>query len=86
MIHIEYIIVGDVKKHNNTTNDFAYDEEETSSCLVLVCGKSLKGAKESLHRMINNPTENDKRLSAGLTNLKIKEVKDEDCWWNFYCD
>lgn len=31
--------------------------------------------------MLNNPTENDKRLMAGHSNFRIKEVPAKDCWW-----
>ena len=61
----EYIIVG------NT--------EEYKDCLVCLCGVSLERAKGILHRMIKNPTDNDKALSKGHTNLRIKEVPEEDC-------
>lgn len=53
---------------------------------MCVCGKSLANANEALERMINNPTENDKRIIKGHTNLRIEEIPDKDCWWNFYCD
>ena len=68
----EYIIVGDTEK--------------CKDCLVCPCGVSLDRAKEILDRMINNPTENDKALSEGHTNLRIKEVPKESCWWNGYLD
>ena len=64
----EYIIVGDTEKYKD--------------CLVCPCGVSLDRAKGILDRMINNPTENDKALSEGHTNLRIKEVPEESCWWN----
>jgi hypothetical protein len=35
-----------------------------------------------LYRMLNNPTDNDKRIIRGHTNLRIEEVSEEDCWWN----
>ena len=68
---MEYIIKGDAKY---------------GSCLVLVCGKSYKSAEESLNRMLTNPDENDKKLIKDHTNLRIEEVEDKDCWWNFGCD
>ena len=64
----EYIIVGDKERYK----DF----------LVCTCGVSLDRAKEILDRMINNPTENDKAITNGHTNLRIKEVPEESCWWN----
>lgn len=64
----EYIIVGDTEKYKD--------------CLVCPCGASLDRAKEILDRMINNPTENDKVITKGHTNLRIKEVPEESCWWN----
>jgi len=35
---------------------------------------------------LNNPTENDKRLIKDHVNLRIEEVEDRECWWNFNCD
>lgn len=63
----DYIIVGDTKKYGE--------------CLVCVCG-TLERADNALYRMLNNPTENDKILMSGFSNLRIKEVPQEDCWWN----
>lgn len=71
---LEYIIVGDVPKHNFT------------HCLVMVCGKSHDRAEEILNRILNNPDENDKRLIKDHCNLRIDKVEDKDCWWNFNCD
>lgn len=68
----EYVIVGDV----NGIRD----------CLIYVCGFSLEHAKRVLDRMLNNPTEDDKKAMVGHTNLKIREVNSMDCWWNYNCD
>jgi hypothetical protein len=54
-------------------------------CLVYVSG-CLDSAEKDLNRMINNPTENDKRLIKGHTDLRIKKVPKSDCWWNGNCD
>lgn len=67
MANSDYIIVGDTEK---------YDE-----CLVCVCGKDKNNAEEALRRIIENPTENDKRLIKGYKNLRIKEVPANKCWW-----
>lgn len=69
---MEYIIKGDTPEFKN--------------CLVYVCGKSFEVAKENLNRMLTNPNENDKKLIQNIENLKIEEVEDKDCWWNFNCD
>lgn len=68
----EYIIVGDTKKYKN--------------CLVCLCGCSFERAQEVLNRMLNDPTEDDKRIIDGHTNLRIKEVEKKHCWWNDGCD
>lgn len=68
----EYVIVGDTKNYNG--------------CLVCLGGTSYKRAEEILERMKNNPNDNDKRLISGHTNLRIEEVDEMDCWWNFGCD
>lgn len=64
----EYIIVGDVA--------------QLGECLIYVCGTSCEWADKLLDRMLNNPTENDIRAMKGHTNLRVKEVSAEDCWWN----
>lgn len=62
----DFIIIGDTK--------------EFSDCLICVCGTE-DNAKKTLERMRVNPTESDKLLIKGHTNLRIKEVQKEDCWW-----
>lgn len=62
------------------------DTEQFKDCLVYVTGKTYEDAEEVLKRMLNNPTENDKRLMSGHTNFRIKFVEEKDCWWNGNCD
>jgi hypothetical protein len=69
---MEYIIEGDTDKYKD--------------CLVFVCGSSKENAEKALHRILYNPTDNDKRLIEGYQNLRIAEVDDKDCWWNYNCD
>lgn len=69
---IEYVITGDTEKYKD--------------CLIYVIGESFDRAKEILNRMLNNPTENDKRVMNGAFNLRIEEVDKKDCWWNGNCD
>ena len=69
---MEYIIVGDTEKY--------------TGCLVSVGYTTVEDAEQAINRMLNNPTENDIRIIAGHTNLRVKPVKDEDCWWNYYTD
>ena len=66
MNNSDFIIVGDTDR---------------GECLVFVAGRTKERANEVLERMLNNPTENDKRLMVGHTNFRIKEVPAEDCWW-----
>ena len=68
----EYIIVGDTEKFGE--------------CLVYICGMSEEHAKEVLNRMLTDPTEIDKSAMQGHTNLRIKEVEEESCWWRHGCD
>ena len=68
----EYIIIGDTERYED--------------CLVCLCGNSFEHAQEILYRMLNNPTENDKRMMERHTNFRIKEVVEKDCWWNYGCD
>ena len=68
----DYVIVGDTEQ---------YDE-----CLVCIC-YTYDNANTVLHRMLTNPTDNDKRLIEGHNNLRIAAVPEEDCWWRRYgCD
>ena len=69
---MEYIIKGDTEKYED--------------CLLLVCGASKSHAEDVLNRLLNNPTDNDKRLIKDHINLRIAEVDDKDCWWNGYLD
>jgi hypothetical protein len=69
---MEYIIKGDTERYED--------------CLVLVCGVSKENAEKTLDRLLNNPTDNDKRLIEGHKNLRIEEVPDKECWWNGNCD
>lgn len=64
----EYIIVGDIEK--------------LGTCLIYTCGKSRDWANKILDRMLNNPTEQDIKEVAKFTNIRVKEVPPEDCWWN----
>ena len=66
MNNSDFIIVGDT---------------DNGECLVFVAGRTEERASEVLDRMLNNPTENDKRLMTGRSNFRIKEVPAEDCWW-----
>ena len=61
------------------------DTEQYGRCLIYVCG-TLVHAEEVLHRMLTNPTENDKALMKDHHNLRIEEVSAEDCWWHGNCD
>jgi hypothetical protein len=65
---MEYVIVGDTKEYKG--------------CLIYVCGKSQENAEKMLKKVLNNPTENDKLVTKGHTNLRIEEVEDSECWWN----
>ena len=67
----DYVIAGDTERYND--------------CLVCVCG-TFERATEVLNRMLNNPTENDKRLIQGHHNLRIEEVPEKNCWWHGNCD
>lgn len=70
----EFIIVGD------------YEEFKDPTCLIYVCGKNRTRAEEVLNRMLTNPNEQDKKLLKKATNIRIEEVKSDDCWWNHGCD
>lgn len=59
------------------------DSEKFDDVLVFVIGHCTKEYAEGvLERMINNPTKNDKRIMKNMRNFRIKEVEENDCWWN----
>ena len=64
----EFIIIGDTAKYKG--------------CLIYTCGVTRLWAEQVLHRMLTNPTERDKEILQTHSNLRIKEVPGEDCWWN----
>ena len=64
----EYIIVGDTENYKD--------------CLIVVCGANEEHAETVLKRITENPTNNDKLLIRGHTNIRIEEVTPENCWWN----
>lgn len=70
----EYIIVGDTESYND--------------CLVVVCGADEDEAKKTLQKMITDPTNSDKQLIKGYSNLRLKKVESKNCWWNdsFLCN
>lgn len=65
---MEHIIIGDTKEYKD--------------CLVTVIYGDRTTAEETLNRMLNNPTDNDKVLMKGMTNFRIEEPKPEECWWD----
>lgn len=64
----EYIIVGDTEKYKD--------------CLVYTVGKDRDHAEKVLQRMFTNPGPDDLEVLKDHTNLRIKEVKSSECWWN----
>ena len=66
----EYIIVGD-------------NANGKEILIHRVCGDKSVG-QTSLEKLKVNPTKYDLECMAGLTNIRLKEVAAEDCWWNVY--
>ena len=64
----EFIIVGDSPK---------YEE-----CLIALAGYTEERANAILERMVNDPNDNDIALIKDCKNLRIKQVKSADQWWN----
>lgn len=64
----EYIIVGDT--------------DEYKECLVMVGFRSKESTEKKIKQMLEDPTDNDKKLIEGHTNLRAKKVVSKDCWWN----
>jgi hypothetical protein len=63
-----YIIVGDTDQYED--------------CLVCAIHGGRDHAEDVLERMLNNPTENDKKLMEGHKNLRVKETVQKNCWWD----
>lgn len=53
------------------------DTKNYIGCLVATCGTNKEYANKILDYMINNPA-----LCKGHNNLRIEEIKSQDCWWN----
>lgn len=64
----EYIIVGD-------TDSF-------KDCLITVVHGDRQFAEKTLESMLYSPTKDDLILMQGHKNIRIKEVVEEDQWWN----
>ena len=64
---MNYIIVG--------------DSETYKEILVYTCGTNKEKAEKILNDMLTNPSKEDKVVMKGLSNFKIDEVEDKDCWW-----
>ena len=62
----QYIIIGDTKEYEG--------------CLVTVCGKDRDFAEAVLKRMTDNPNDNDRRITKGHSNLRLKIV--DGGWWD----
>lgn len=58
------------------------DNEYGKECLVVPCGKDEKFAEQKLKRMLEDPTENEKRWMGNLKNIRIASDDSEKCWWN----
>ena len=64
----EYLIVGDTKYHKD--------------CLIYRCGNNREDAEKVLNRLLNSPNDDDKFVSEGHFNIRLKEVDSSECWWN----
>ena len=65
---MEYLIVGDTKNYKD--------------CLIYRCGDNRENAEKILNRLLNIPSNDDKIVSKGHFNIKIKKIDDSECWWN----
>lgn len=63
---MSYIIVGDTKEYKG--------------CLVYLIGGDKSLAERTLQRMLNNPTEGDRKLLETHTNLRVTE--EAHGWWD----
>ena len=64
---MNYIIVADSKTYKGS--------------LVYVCGTDRNKADKMLEDMLTNPSKNDEEVMKGLSNFRVDEVEDKDCWW-----
>lgn len=58
------------------------DNEQYSMCLICVLS-SQKEAEKNLKRMLESPTNRDKLLIRGFSNLRIVTIPKSDCWWRY---
>ena len=59
---------------------------ERGDALVYVCGAKRENAERLLDRILNAPTENDLRVTKGLSDFYIEEIPSKDAWWNYGTD
>lgn len=64
----EHLIVGDTENHKD--------------CLIYRCGNNREDAEKILERLLNNPNNDDKFVSKGHFNIRLKEIDNSECWWN----
>lgn len=64
---MKYVIVGDTDQYKG--------------CLVMSCGSSKEKAEKTLHRLLTDPDEYDKKMIEGHSNLRVEKVGNKDCWW-----
>lgn len=65
---MQYVIVGDTDNYKG--------------CLIYVCGRDKQTAEGALYKMLNNPDKQDCRFLKTHSNIRIKTVEEENCWWN----
>lgn len=71
---------------SNTEYNIVGDTKDYKGCLIATCGKSKERANEVLRHLLANPSENEKMMMKGYTNLRIEKIDGGKCWWNEGCD
>ena len=53
------------------------DTKEYKGCLIYCCGNSKEATEKTLNEVLSK-----KRYTDEFTNIRIRTVPKEDCWWN----
>ena len=76
-----------MNKDKDTAGDYVIigDTVQYKDCLIYTCG-TFDNAVRVLSRMLEDPTDGDKRVMQTHYNIRIKMVPERDCWWHRNCD
>ena len=56
------------------------DYKQFKECLIYVCGRDANNAQRALEKAMLLPE------FEAYTNIHIKEIESDECWWHKNCD